>query len=81
MSAQQFPALLRVLPGPGRRDIAGLSLASQLFAGLRMTAVTLLLLALLKNSEFRAEQAIQRKLDAHCRSAARSAEGRAGEGP
>ncbi|MFG2718519.1 low affinity iron permease family protein [Streptomyces sp. NPDC048416] len=44
--------------------VAGLSLSSQLFAGELMTAVTLLLLALLKNSERRAEHAIQRKLDA-----------------
>ncbi|MFE3655866.1 low affinity iron permease family protein [Streptomyces sp. NPDC059165] len=36
----------------------------QLFAGDCMTAVTLLLLALLKNSELRAERAVQRKLDA-----------------
>ncbi|MFD9219966.1 low affinity iron permease family protein [Streptomyces sp. NPDC060064] len=35
-----------------------------LLAGESMTAVTLLLLALLKNSERRAEHAIQRKLDA-----------------
>ncbi|MFI1169070.1 hypothetical protein ACH4UM_37275 [Streptomyces sp. NPDC020801] len=35
-----------------------------LLAGESMTAVTLLLLALLKNSEMRAEHAIQRKLDA-----------------
>lgn len=35
-----------------------------LLAGDSMTAVTLLLLALLKNSEMRAEHAIQRKLDA-----------------
>jgi len=35
-----------------------------LLAGESMSAVTLLLLALLKNSEMRAEHAIQRKLDA-----------------
>ncbi|MEU9991501.1 low affinity iron permease family protein [Streptomyces sp. NPDC048045] len=44
--------------------LAGLGLTWQLFAGDAMTAVTLLLLALLKNSELRAERAIQRKLDA-----------------
>ncbi|MFG2290382.1 low affinity iron permease family protein [Streptomyces sp. NPDC048595] len=44
--------------------LAHLSLAWQLLAGDVMTAVTLLLLALLKNSELRAEHAIQRKLDA-----------------
>ncbi|MGW2560851.1 low affinity iron permease family protein [Streptomyces sp. NPDC001514] len=42
----------------------GLELKWQLFAGDCMTAVTLLLLALLKNSELRAERAVQRKLDA-----------------
>lgn len=44
--------------------LAHLPLAWQLLAGDLMTAVTLLLLALLKNSELRAEHAIQRKLDA-----------------
>ncbi|MGW3664979.1 low affinity iron permease family protein [Streptomyces sp. NPDC005141] len=44
--------------------IAGLEEKWLLFAGEAMTAVTLLLLALLKNSELRAERAIQRKLDA-----------------
>lgn len=44
--------------------VAHLSLAWQLLTGDIMTAVTLLLLALLKNSELRAEHAIQRKLDA-----------------
>ncbi|WP_369251665.1 low affinity iron permease family protein [Streptomyces sp. R41] len=44
--------------------LAGLGLPWLLFAGDAMTAVTLLLLALLKNSELRAERAIQRKLDA-----------------
>ncbi|MFB8182269.1 low affinity iron permease family protein [Streptomyces sp. NPDC055966] len=44
--------------------LANLGLTWQLFAGNAMTAVTLLLLALLKNSELRAERAIQRKLDA-----------------
>ena len=43
---------------------AGLPLHWLVFAGGAMTAVTLLLLALLKNSEMRAEHAIQRKLDA-----------------
>jgi low affinity Fe/Cu permease len=43
---------------------AGLGLTWLLFAGDAMAAVTLLLLALLKNSELRAERAIQRKLDA-----------------
>ncbi|SOE06709.1 hypothetical protein SAMN06272765_7564 [Streptomyces sp. Ag109_G2-15] len=43
---------------------AGFGTEWQVFAGDCMTAVTLLLLALLKNSELRAERAIQRKLDA-----------------
>ncbi|MFD5461824.1 low affinity iron permease family protein [Kitasatospora sp. NPDC127059] len=42
---------------------AGLALGWELLIGDLMTAVTLLLLALLKNSERRAEHAIQRKLD------------------
>ncbi|MFB0632890.1 hypothetical protein [Streptomyces sp. AB3(2024)] len=44
--------------------LAGLPLGWQLFAGDMMTAVSLLLLALLKNAERRAEHAIQQKLDA-----------------
>ncbi|MGW4891988.1 low affinity iron permease family protein [Kitasatospora sp. NPDC004240] len=44
--------------------VAGLGLHWQLIVADTMTAVTLLLLALLKNSERRAEHAIQRKLDA-----------------
>ncbi len=43
---------------------AGLSLEWLLLAGDAMTTVTLLLLALLKNSELRGERALQRKLDA-----------------
>ncbi|MEU9478058.1 low affinity iron permease family protein [Streptomyces sp. NPDC048191] len=43
---------------------AGLALTWQLLAGDLMTCVNLLLLALLKNAERRAERAIQRKLDA-----------------
>ncbi|MFH8680442.1 low affinity iron permease family protein [Streptomyces lydicus] len=57
--------------------LAGLPLSWQLLAGDAMSAVTLLLLALLKNSELRAEHAIQRKLDAL---AAALLEGREGEG-
>ncbi|MET9080316.1 low affinity iron permease family protein [Streptomyces sp. NPDC004237] len=44
--------------------VAGLSISQQMLAGDLMTCVTLLLLALLKNSERRAERAVQRKLDA-----------------
>jgi low affinity Fe/Cu permease len=43
---------------------ARLSTDTKLLAGDAMTAVTLLLLALLKNSERRSERALQRKLDA-----------------
>ena len=43
---------------------ARLAVTWQLLAGDLMTSVTLLLLALLKNTERRAEHAIQRKLDA-----------------
>ncbi|MGV9348583.1 low affinity iron permease family protein [Streptomyces spiralis] len=46
---------------------AHLDLELLLLAGESMTAVTLLLLALLKNAEMRAEHAIQRKLDALAR--------------
>ncbi|MEU6482802.1 low affinity iron permease family protein [Streptomyces sp. NPDC046887] len=44
--------------------IAKAPLTWMLLAGESMTAVTLLLLALLKNSERRAEHAVQQKLDA-----------------
>jgi low affinity Fe/Cu permease len=44
--------------------LAGASISWQLFVGDLMAAVTLILLSLLKNSERRAEHAIQRKLDA-----------------
>ncbi|MFG3203564.1 low affinity iron permease family protein [Streptomyces sp. NPDC048192] len=47
--------------------VAHLRLELLLLAGESMTAVTLLLLALLKNAEVRAEHAIQRKLDAIAR--------------
>ncbi|MFJ9757970.1 hypothetical protein [Streptomyces sp. NPDC101149] len=47
--------------------VAKLPLEWLLLAGESMTAVTLLLLALLKNSEMRAEHAVQRKLDAIAR--------------
>ncbi|MGW1173789.1 low affinity iron permease family protein [Kitasatospora sp. NPDC002543] len=43
---------------------AGLSLTWQILVGDTMTALNLLLLALLKNTERRAEHALQRKLDA-----------------
>ena len=47
-----------------RTHVAGLSTEWQHLSGDAMAAVTLLLLALLKNSELRAEHAVQRKLDA-----------------
>ncbi|MEU0965987.1 low affinity iron permease family protein [Streptomyces sp. NPDC005917] len=57
---------------------AGLDLTWQLLVGDVMTSVNLLLLALLKNSERRAEHAIQRKLDSI---AAALLEQRAGDRP
>ncbi|WP_455357475.1 low affinity iron permease family protein [Streptomyces sp. SYSU K217416] len=50
-----------------------------LLAGESMTALTLLLLALLKNSELRAEHAIQRKLDAIAAALLESQEGKPGQ--
>jgi low affinity Fe/Cu permease len=44
--------------------VAGMSTEWQHLSGDAMAAITLLLLALLKNSELRAEHAVQRKLDA-----------------
>ncbi|GAA2590961.1 low affinity iron permease family protein [Streptomyces tubercidicus] len=58
---------------------AHLPLGWQLLAGDLMTAVTLLLLALLKNSELRAEHAIQRKLDALAAALLETREGQEGE--
>ncbi|WP_030043780.1 low affinity iron permease family protein [Streptomyces resistomycificus] len=43
--------------------VIGLPIAWLLFVGEAMSAVTLLMVALLKNSELRAERAVQRKLD------------------
>jgi low affinity Fe/Cu permease len=58
--------------------VAGLELSWQLLIGDVMTSVNLLLLALLKNSERRAEHAIQHKLDSI---AAALLDQRAGETP
>ncbi|MGG7575943.1 low affinity iron permease family protein [Streptomyces sirii] len=58
---------------------AHLPLEWQLLAGDLMTAVTLLLLALLKNSELRAEHAIQRKLDALAAALLEQREGKGSE--
>ncbi|MFJ8043924.1 low affinity iron permease family protein [Kitasatospora sp. NPDC096147] len=55
---------------------AGLPLHWQLLVGDSMAAVTLLLLAMLKNSERRAEHAIQRKLDAIARAMLEQQEGK-----
>ncbi|MFJ3233811.1 low affinity iron permease family protein [Streptomyces sp. NPDC086787] len=51
----------------------------QVFVGDCMTAVTLLLLALLKNSELRAERAVQRKLDAIAAALLEAQEGEPGK--
>ncbi|MCG6494258.1 hypothetical protein [Kitasatospora sp. A2-31] len=51
----------------------------QFFVGDLMSAVTLLLLALLKNSERRADRAVQRKLDAIAAALLEEQEGRPGE--
>ncbi|MER5863322.1 low affinity iron permease family protein [Kitasatospora sp. NPDC002040] len=58
---------------------AGLPLEWQLLVGDSMGAVTLLLLAMLKNAERRAEHAIQRKLDAIARAMLEQHSGREGE--
>ncbi|MFI9611950.1 hypothetical protein ACIHCM_09700 [Streptomyces sp. NPDC052023] len=55
---------LALVAGVVVTHVSGAALEWKVFAGECMTAVTLLLLALLKNSEQRAERAVQRKLDA-----------------
>lgn len=60
-------------------NVAGLSTEWRLVVGDAMGAVTLLLLAMLKNSERRAEHAIQRKLDAIARAMLEQQEGRRGK--
>ncbi|MER5941643.1 low affinity iron permease family protein [Streptomyces sp. NPDC001928] len=59
--------------------VAGLGEHWQFLAGDMMTAVTLLLLALLKNSEQRAEHAIQKKLDAIAAALLEEREGKTGK--
>ncbi|MFJ8493181.1 low affinity iron permease family protein [Streptomyces sp. NPDC094038] len=59
--------------------VAGLSVSQQMLAGDLMTCVSLLLLALLKNSERRAERAVQRKLDAIAAALLEQSEGEAHE--
>ena len=60
--------MLAGMPASWRRDWsrtwAGLSTEWQHLSGDAMAAITLLLLALLKNSVLHAEHAVQRKLDA-----------------
>jgi low affinity Fe/Cu permease len=56
--------------------VVGLSLEWQHLAGDAMAAITLLLLALVKNSELRAEHAIQSKLDAIAAALLEQREGR-----
>ncbi len=58
---------------------AGLSTEWQHLAGDAMAAVTLLLLALVKNSELRAEHAVQSKLDAIAAALLEQREGRTTE--
>ncbi|MDI2125406.1 low affinity iron permease family protein [Yinghuangia seranimata] len=58
--------------------LAGWSVEWQIFTADLMTAVTLMLLALLKNSERRAERAVQRKLDAIAAALLDQREGRQG---
>ncbi|MFK0219141.1 hypothetical protein ACIQWN_13245 [Streptomyces vinaceus] len=60
--------------------LAGLSTEWQHLAGDAMAAVSLLLLALLKNSERRAEHAVQRKLDAIAAALLERQEGEGDEG-
>ncbi|MBD0694162.1 low affinity iron permease family protein [Streptomyces sp. CBMA123] len=59
--------------------VAGWSAGWQLLVGDAMSAVTLLLLALLKNAERRAEHAIQRKLDAIAAALLEQQEGKRGK--
>lgn len=59
-----FGVCLALVAGVVLTHLSSAALEWKVFAGECMTAVTLLLLALLKNSEQRAERAIQRKLDA-----------------
>jgi low affinity Fe/Cu permease len=59
--------------------VAGLSTECQHLSGDAMAAIALLLLALLKNSELRAEHAVQRKLDAIAAALLEQREGRTRE--
>ncbi|MFJ8431331.1 low affinity iron permease family protein [Kitasatospora sp. NPDC094019] len=59
--------------------LAGLPIEWQILVGDSMAAVTLLLLAMLKNAERRAEHAVQRKLDAIARALLEQQEGEPGQ--
>jgi low affinity Fe/Cu permease len=59
--------------------VAGMETEWQHLTGDAMAAITLLLLALLKNSELRAEHAVQRKLDAIAAALLEQREGRTRE--
>ncbi|MFD5428625.1 low affinity iron permease family protein [Streptomyces sp. NPDC127084] len=74
-----FGLCLALVAGAAAVHVAGLALEWQVFAGTCMTSVTLLLLALLKNAELRAERAIQRKLDAIAAAMLEAGEGEPGQ--
>ncbi|MFJ3202824.1 low affinity iron permease family protein [Streptomyces sp. NPDC086989] len=79
-SSPLFAALCLLLVGGFIAvHVAGLSTEWQVLVGDSMAAVTLLLLAMLKNSERRAEHAIQRKLDAIARAMLEQQEGKRGQ--
>ncbi|MFD0266429.1 hypothetical protein ACFVGY_07520 [Streptomyces sp. NPDC127106] len=79
-SSALFSALCLALVGAFVAvHLAGLPVAWQHLVGDAMGAVSLLLLALLKNSERRAEHAIQRKLDAIASALLEEQEGRKGD--
>ncbi|MFC8271247.1 low affinity iron permease family protein [Streptomyces sp. NPDC057271] len=63
-SASFFGICLILVAAAVALHVIGLPITWLLFVGEAMSAVTLLLVALLKNSELRAERAVARKLDA-----------------
>lgn len=73
-----FGLCLALVAGSVAVHLSGFGLEWQVFAGSCMASVTLLLLALLKNSELRAERAIQRKLDAIASAMLEASEGQPG---
>ncbi|MFD7630207.1 hypothetical protein ACFV7Q_30015 [Streptomyces sp. NPDC059851] len=79
-SSALFSVLCMVLVGAfAAVHVAHLPIEWQHLVGDSMGAVSLLLLALLKNSERRAEHAIQRKLDAIAAALLEEQEGRKGD--